>query len=53
MKDSSKSIKTGTQIKMPVPQMSKQDIMDKILKLKLEHPYHPSIPGLQNLLDNL
>ena len=53
MKDSKKSTTTGTQTKMPVPQMSKQDIMDKILKLKLEHPYHPSIPGLQSLLDNL
>lgn len=53
MKEYKTSTEPGTQTKMPVPQMSKQDIMNKILKLKLEHPYHPSIPGLQVLLDNL
>jgi len=53
MKDSSKSIKPGTQIKMSVPKMTKEEILNKILKLKLEHPYHPSIPGLQVLLDEL
>lgn len=53
MKDSKTFLKPGTQTKMSVPQMSKEDIKNKILKLKLEHPYHPSIPGLQVLLDNL
>jgi hypothetical protein len=53
MKEYETSTEPGKQTEMPVPQMSKQDIMDKILKLKLEHPYHPSIPGLQGLLDNL
>jgi hypothetical protein len=38
---------------MSVPTMTKEEILDKILKLKLEHPYHPSIPGLQVLLDQL
>lgn len=53
MKDSKKSTIPGTQIKLTVPSMTKQEILDKILKLKLEHPYHPSIPGLQVLLDQL
>lgn len=53
MKDSKKSTKTGTQTSIPVEKMTKQEIMNTILSLKLEHPYHPSIPGLQNLLDNL
>ena len=53
MKDSKKSTKIGTQTNITVPPMSKKDILDKILKLKLEHPYHPSIKGLQLLLDNL
>lgn len=53
MKEYKTSTEPGTQIEMPVPPMSKQDILNKILKLKLEHPYHPSIPALQVLLDTL
>lgn len=48
MKDLKTSTEPGTKIKM-----SKEDIMNKILKLKIEHPYHPRIPGLQQMLDKL
>lgn len=48
MKDSKTSIKPGTQTKM-----SKEEILNEILKLKLEHPYHPRIKVLQVMLDKL
>jgi len=53
MKDYKTSIELGITMIIPVPTMSREDIMNKILKLKLEHPYHPSIPGLQQMLDQL
>ena len=53
MKDYKTSTEPGSQVEIPVPTMSREDIMNKILKLKLEHPYHPSIPGLQQMLDQL
>jgi len=53
MKDYKTSTEPGSQVEIPVPKMSKQDILNKILKLKLEHPYHPGIQGLQQMLDRL
>jgi hypothetical protein len=53
MKDSKKFIKPGTQTSIPVEKITREEIMLLILSLKLEHPYHPSIRGLQNLMDSL